>query len=267
VNPDRQNRPRGRPRRTSAVSLDACPELDRETEVPLYYQLAANLFEALEVKRPKAGEPFPTERQLEERFSVSRPVVREALKLLVADGAIYRVKGQGTFVAPKRRQLRPQGLIGIFVGAAAQLSVQILSSATQVPRPAVSRKLGLKRDTKVVSVMSIVRCNGESLGLIESNFAPVLSSFVLSAVDQVREGGGRASKPDRLRLTKTSARIEQTCMGPWGGPKLGSSPGDPALMAHLVQFGTTGAGEHERPLEYAHLICPSRSVQLVAELS
>jgi DNA-binding GntR family transcriptional regulator len=267
VNPDRQNRPRGRPRRTSAVSLDACPELERETKVPLYYQLAANLFEALEVKRPKAGEPFPTERQLEERFSVSRPVVRESLKLLVADGAIYRVQGQGTFVAPKRRQLRPQGLIGIFADEADRLSVEILNASTQVPRPAVSSLLGLKRDTKVVSVMSIVRRDGKSLGLIESNFAPVLSSFVLSAVDQLRADGSQATKPDRLRLTKTSARIEQTCMGPWGGPKLGSSPGDPALMAHLVHFGTTGAGKREGPLEYAHLICPSRSVQLVAELS
>jgi DNA-binding GntR family transcriptional regulator len=116
MNPDRQERPRGRPQRTSEVSLDACPELERGTEIPLYYQLAANLFEALEVKRPKAGEPFPTERQLEERFSVSQTVVQEALKLLVADGAIYRVKGQGTYVAPKRSQLPPQGLIGIIAG-------------------------------------------------------------------------------------------------------------------------------------------------------
>lgn len=267
MNQDRQNRPRGRPRRTSEVPLDTCSDLERESAVPLYYQLAANLFEALEVRRPKAGEPFPTERQLEERFSVSQSVVRDALKLLVADGAIYRIKGQGAFVAPKRRQLRPQGQIRIFAGEAGQLSVQILDTATQIPRAAVSHQLDLKRDTEVVSVMSVVRRDGEQLGLIESNFAPALSSFVLSAVDRLRAGGSQAAKPDRLRLTKTSARIEQTCMGPWGGPKLGSSPGDPAFMAHLVQFGTTAAGKHERPLEYAHLICPSRSVQLIGELS
>ena len=267
MNLDRQDRPSGRPRRTSEVSLDACPELERETQVPLYYQLAANLFEALEVKRPKAAEPFPTERQLEERFSVSRPVVREALKLLVADGAIYRVKGQGTFVAPKRRQLRPQGLISIIAGEAGRLSVEILDTTTQVPRAAVSRRLGLKQETKVVSVMSVLRRDGEPLGLIESNFAPVLSSFVLSTVDHLREDRSQGPKADWLRPTKTSARIEQTCMGPWGGPKLGSSPGHPALMAHLVQFGTTGSDKPEVPLEYAHLICPSRTVQLVAELS
>lgn len=240
--------------------------LDRESEVPLYYQLAANLFEALEVKRPQAGEPFPTERELEQRFSVSRPVVREALKLLVADGAVYRVKGQGTFVAPKRSQIRPQGLIAIIAGGAKRLSAQILSTTSQIPKAAVSRRLRLDPDTKLVSVMSVVRCDGKPLGLIESNFAPVLSSFVLSTAERLRVGGTQVAKPDGLLLTRTSARIEQTCMGPWGGPKLGSSPGDPALMAHLLQFGRAGADRAEQPLEYAHLICPSRSVQLVAEL-
>jgi GntR family transcriptional regulator len=267
VNSDCENRPRGRPRRSSEVPLDACPELERGTEVPLYYQLAANLFEALELKRPKAGEPFPTERQLEERFRVSRPVIREALKLLVADGAITRVRGQGSFVAPKRHQLRPQGLLGILIGRGDPLSVQILKAATQVPRPAVSRLLGLKRDTEVVSVMSVVGHDGKPLGLIESHFAPVLASYVLSTVERLRAGESRATKPDRLKLTQTSARIEQTCMGPWGGPKLGSLPGDPAFMTHLVHTGTTADSKHELALEYAHLICPSRSVQLIAELS
>jgi hypothetical protein len=131
----------------------------------------------------------------------------------------------------------------------------------------VSRLFRLKPDTKVVSVMSVVLREGTPLGLIESSFAPVLSSFVMSKVDHPWAGGILAPKPVGVRLTKTSARIEQTCMGPWGGPKLGSSPGDPALMAHLVHFGTAAAGKREEPLEYAHLICPSRSVQLVTELS
>lgn len=267
MNPDRPKRPSGRPPRTSEVNLDACPELDRESEIPLYYQLAANLFEALELKRPEAGKPFPTERELTQRFKVSRPVVREALKLLVADGAIYRVRGLGTFVAPERRRLRPRGVIAILVAKADQFSLQFLDVTTQVPRPAVSRLLELRPDRKVVSTMSVVCFDGEPLGLIESNFAPVLSSFVLAAVDQLSEDGGKAGGQDRLRLRRTSARIEQTCMGPWGGPILGSSPGDPAFMAHLVQFGSTGSSKAERPLEYAHLICPSRSVQLVTELS
>jgi GntR family transcriptional regulator len=264
VTPDSRKGPSGRPRRTSEVNLDACPEIDRESEIPFYYQLAASLFEALEVKRPAAGEPFPTERELMERFSVSRTVVRDALKLLVADGAIDRVKGLGSFVAPKRRALRPQGVIAILAENAERISLQFLDVTTQVPRPAVSRLLGLKRGTKVASAMSVVCCEGEPLGLIESNFAPVLSSFVLSAAEQA--DGSRASKQKGVRLTRTAVRIEQTCMGPWGAPKFGASPGDPALMAHLIQFGRTAAGKDECPLEYGHLICPSRSVQLVAEL-
>ncbi|UNT00555.1 GntR family transcriptional regulator [Streptomyces tubbatahanensis] len=44
--------------------------------------------------------PLPTEREISARHGVSRNTVRQALDALEAAGAVYRVQGAGTFVAP-----------------------------------------------------------------------------------------------------------------------------------------------------------------------
>ena len=45
-----------------------------------------------------AGDRLPTEVQLAQRFSVSRPVVREALQRLQSDGVVISRQGSGTYV-------------------------------------------------------------------------------------------------------------------------------------------------------------------------
>jgi GntR family transcriptional regulator len=48
----------------------------------------------------KPGDKLPTEAALTQRFKISRPVVREALKLLEQDNLIYAEHGRGRFVSP-----------------------------------------------------------------------------------------------------------------------------------------------------------------------
>lgn len=50
-------------------------------------------------------EVIPTERQMAEHFGVSRVTIQKALELLEREGTIYRRRGAGTFVAPRRDTL------------------------------------------------------------------------------------------------------------------------------------------------------------------
>ena len=64
-------------------------------------------FRLAELMRPEIAElvphqPIPGERQLAERFGVSRVTIRQALSLLQEDGTIYTVHGSGSFAAPAR---------------------------------------------------------------------------------------------------------------------------------------------------------------------
>jgi len=62
----------------------------------------------------REGEKLPTEKEISQSFRVSRPVVREALMQLQADGLVVARQGSGTYVQHRP----PQGLMR-FVDASA----------------------------------------------------------------------------------------------------------------------------------------------------
>jgi GntR family transcriptional repressor for pyruvate dehydrogenase complex len=58
----------------------------------------SQLLEEIMAGRFSTGDRLPTENQLAQRFSVSRPVVREALQRLQTDGVVIARQGSGTYV-------------------------------------------------------------------------------------------------------------------------------------------------------------------------
>lgn len=78
--------------------------IDKGSRIPYYYQLGEILKEEMELGRWAPGELVPSEAGIAEMFAVSRTVIRKALDMLEADGAVIRIKGKGTVVAePKFR--------------------------------------------------------------------------------------------------------------------------------------------------------------------
>lgn len=76
--------------------------LDPGGALPLYQQLKQALRKLIEAGTWAPNTAIPPERELIQRFGVSRITVRQALSDLVADGLLYRQHGRGTFVAPHR---------------------------------------------------------------------------------------------------------------------------------------------------------------------
>ncbi|WP_426199335.1 GntR family transcriptional regulator [Pseudomonas sp. DC3200b2] len=64
-----------------------------------YLRIHDALAEDLDSGRLQAGERFPTERELAERFGCTRVTLRQALARLEAEGAIYRGHKRGWFVS------------------------------------------------------------------------------------------------------------------------------------------------------------------------
>jgi GntR family transcriptional regulator len=73
--------------------------LDRNSKVPLHVQLRDCLRQGIVKGTRRPGEPFPTEREISEKYHVSRTTIREAITDLVQLGYIVRQQGKGTFVA------------------------------------------------------------------------------------------------------------------------------------------------------------------------
>jgi DNA-binding GntR family transcriptional regulator len=245
---------RGRPKRSSTVPLTGSGELDRSSEVPLYFQLAAALKVMLEVDDWEAGARFASERELEEEFGVSRAVIRPALELLVGDGAIFRIKGSGAFVAPPRREVRVAGLAGLWSDQSDEREVKVLSARKHQPDRTVSHFLAIEdRRTPVAHVHAVVD--------------PGQPSVILVPTAQALEAGTEPSQAGGLDLTRATVSVEHTFFGEWGSSQVGASAGDPALMGRFVQFARPRGSKREYPVEFARLIYRADGAQLAFELS
>ncbi len=241
--------------------------LDRESDVPLYFQLAAALKVRLEVEPWKAGARFASEREIEEEFGVSRAVIRPALELLVGDGAIYRVKGSGAFVAPPRREIRVTGLVGLWSGPRDERPVVVASARMRQPDHTVSHFLELKdRLPPVAHVTAIVDVGEPSVCLVDSFSSVAHVPWLFPTAESLRVGT-KPPEPVGLELTRATVSVEHTHFGEWGSSQVGAAAGEPALMGRFVQFGRPEGSEVERPVEFARVIYRADSAQLAFELS
>ncbi len=257
----------GRPKRSSAVTLAGISGLDRNSDVPLYFQLAAALKVMLEVGTWEPGARFASERELEEQFSVSRAVIRPALDLLVGDGAIVRVKGSGAFVAPPRREVRVAGLVRLSLERHDDLAITVLSARKRRPDHTVSHFLELEdRRTPIAHITAVVDVGQPSVFLLDS-FSTVAHVPWLLPTARALETLAKPPRPSGLDLTRATVSIEHTFFGEWGSSQVGASAGDPALMGRFVQFGRAEGSNRERPLEFARLIYRADGTQLAFELS
>jgi GntR family transcriptional regulator len=79
--------------------------IDKNSPIPIYYQLKENIKQNIAKGVWKAGQCIDSERELSEQYEVSRMTIRQALGELVHEGILVREKGKGTFVCdPKVKQ-------------------------------------------------------------------------------------------------------------------------------------------------------------------
>ena len=80
-----------------------------------YIQLYNRLLEQIENKKLQEGDKdIPSEKELMEKYNMSRDTVRKALNMLVQDGHIEKAKGKVATVASRNQFNFPISAIKIF---------------------------------------------------------------------------------------------------------------------------------------------------------
>ncbi len=101
----------------------------------------------------RPGARLPSEPTLAVELGVSRPTLREALRLLANDGWLVRRHGSGTFVAermPVSNSLDVNfGVTDLIRAAGRQPSTAAVAAWTEAPSEAVAAALGLVGDDRV----------------------------------------------------------------------------------------------------------------------
>lgn len=73
-------------------------EVDHESAVPVYRQVAAILRERIEAGTYQPGKRLPSVRDLTQEFGIAQLTARKALRVLVDDGTAEMSPGMGTYV-------------------------------------------------------------------------------------------------------------------------------------------------------------------------
>ena len=127
--------------------------LNRQSPLPIYYQLKEFLRGKIVAGEWDPGTMIPSERELSERYEISRMTARQALVELAREGVLYREQGKGTFVSEPKLQ---QALTSL-TSFSEDMHARGLHSGSQVLRlelvvapPLASQALEIAPEEKVV---------------------------------------------------------------------------------------------------------------------
>jgi len=188
-----------------------------------YERLAANLEARVSTMAPHMA--LPTERELLEEFSVSRSVVRQAIRVLLSKGLVYNIQGSGTYVCDpavvsktlrltgfsedmRHRGLHPSSTV---LGQGTAEASAELASTLQVPVGAPLRMLHRLRLADGVPMAL------ETIYLVDEVISSVDLDFDRSIYEQISDAGfviDRAAQTiTAVNLDASQARLLDQAVG------------------------------------------------------
>jgi GntR family transcriptional regulator len=214
-----------------------------EGPTPKHAQLREILRRTVESELPP-GAAIPSERELADRYRVSRLTVRSAIGKLVEEGLLSRVRGKGTFTAGERMELRVH--LASFTDDMRRRgrvpSTEVLGTATVVPPGPSAAALGLAEGEVAHRLRRLRRADGVPLavehGWYHAGRLPGLLDLDLTRSLYTLLGEVYRVRPDHARQTVWAESADRET-----AKLLGVRPGGPLLVFRRV------SSSHGEPVE------------------
>lgn len=240
--------------------------VDPNDYTPKYYQLASILREQIEQGKLAEHETIPSERSLEEIYSVSRTTIRQAIDLLVRQGFLYREHGRGTFVSPQKLQkgiseltsfsedMRRRGL---------EPGQKILDFS-MLPAPEnVRRHLELPEGGEVLRIERLRLGDGVPMGLQTSFIAlPPGQTVTREEVEQIGSIYRLLQEKFHLIPTEADETLEVTMATPQEAALLQISAGSPLLLSERTTYSQV-----RRAIEFVKILYRGDRYRYYAKLT
>lgn len=140
------------------------PEIERDSTIPYHRQLKTILLEQIARDGLGEGDRLWSEPQICKTFGVSRSVVRQTLAELENEGVVERIKGKGTFVAPKKVDhgltLSVDGLHAQAKALGLDLTSQVLEQAIEPAFGTIANELELAPGSPVFTLERVRGVDG-----------------------------------------------------------------------------------------------------------
>ena len=138
--------------------------LDRQSMVPLYYQLKEQILKQIQSGVLKSGDLLPSETEMCQTYGVSRGTVRQAVNMLAEKGYVVKERGKGTCI---RRPSLNHDLLGDYsfgMGILKQgltLKTQTLLKEIIPGKKSISDRLEIDKKAEVLHLIRIRWANEE----------------------------------------------------------------------------------------------------------
>lgn len=215
--------------------------LDRDSPVPLYYQVAKHLENVIDSGDVAAGTMLDNEAQIAHRLGLSRPTIRQALQYLSDKGLITRRRGVGTrVIQPKvRRPVELTSLYDDLERAGQEPSTRVLS-VTEVPADAgVARALGVVEGDEVLKLQR-VRSAGQRPIAVMTNFLPV-TSLKLTEASLEKEGLYAQLRAAGVKVRAATQVVGARLASDEEVALLGEDDGAAVITMERIAYDETGA--------------------------
>jgi DNA-binding GntR family transcriptional regulator len=220
-------------------------QVDRNSPVPLYFQVAQHLEHLIESGELAPGTRLENEIDLADRLRLSRPTMRRAIEYLVDRGLLVRKRGVGTQVvhAKVQRQVELTSLYEDLAKASRDPHTRVLSFATEPAPDALALELGLPEGTKV-HVFERLRSAGDEPLAIMRNHVPA-DLLPLTPEDLEEQGLYNLLRANGLNLRIAKQSIGARAATAAEARALGETKGAPLLTMVRSAYDDQGrAVEH-----------------------
>jgi DNA-binding GntR family transcriptional regulator len=229
-------------------------DLDRASPVPLYFQVAQQIEEAIERGDLGPGARLDNEIQLADRLGLSRPTVRRAIQELVQKGLLVRKQGVGTQVVhgQVKRSVELTSLYDDLARKKQKPTTGVLLFETVTAPDDVAVRLGLPVGSAVVRLERLRSAMGEPLAILR-NWIPV--GLVRFTANDLEQGGLYARlRSAGVRICVASQSIGAKAAGTEEARLLEVKRGAPLLTMDRTTYDDTG-----RAVEFGHHVYRSDS--------
>jgi len=217
--------------------------IDRNSPLPLHSQIKEQLLALIHEKREQGGNKdvlkLLPEETLTRIFGVSRLTVRQAVRDLVNEGHLYRVRGVGTFITPARisGQLNQiECFVEEWTLQSRQIEVVVAAYEVQPGAQEWLSRLGLPPGTSVFFIRRIRYADGSPIAL-DDRYLPVEFMSMVEREDIVREPIFMTlARKGRMIIEKADYEIEATAASAEQAASLGVKRGAPLLARRLVIY-------------------------------
>jgi GntR family transcriptional regulator len=243
---------------TSAATPDGVAlglfAIDRNSPVPLYFQVAQFMETAIEDGRMPPGTRLDNEILLAEQLGLSRPTLRRAMQYLVDKGLVVRRRGIGTrVVQPKvRRPLELTSLYDDLTTSGRRPATRILSNDVVPASPEIAMTLQLPEGSEVIQLVRLRYALDEPIAKLTNALPATTAGLTTEALE--RHGLYQLLRAAGVHLHTATQTIGARKATAEEARLLGESKGAALLTMQRLTYD-----DHGRPVEFGtHVYAAAR---------